>query len=461
LLDYNDLLLLALKLLKENKSVCEYYQNLAHFVIEDEAQDSSKIQQNLIEILSGKYGNIIRCGDVNQSITSTFSNSDVEGFKHFIKENNPIKMDCSQRCSKQVYSLANKLIDYSISKGTDAFLDVKMRPVGDKNPVDKKELEVKIFGVQQEEREFVVREIQNIFKNDKNANIGVLLRSNWSLDEWASFIEGYNIKVKTKTGALLNNSVFSAIFAVLKFIEMPDNKNILKCAYVLNELGFYNDYLELEKYVKNLKEPFIINMHDDFPIWFDLNYFMKNCDKTILELSLIIGSNYFKKNPQKANVTIISTFIDKIFKQEKTYEKTTQKLGEISKKPNYRGVNLFEEENEEEKGVVEIMTMHKSKGDEFDYVFVPELTESNLPLDFKEVKLHKNAVFIESLKTEPKSDDELKKQIADEDYRLLYVAITRAKKRLYLTSALKYKEYNKMKDEKINPVFEEILEVKY
>jgi DNA helicase-2/ATP-dependent DNA helicase PcrA len=188
---------------------------------------------------------------------------------------------------------------------------------------------------------------------------------------------------------------------------------------------------------------------------------MKNCDKTILELSLIIGSNYFKKNPQKANVTIISTFIDKIFKQEKTYEKTTQKLGEISKKPNYRGVNLFEEENEEEKGVVEIMTMHKSKGDEFDYVFVPELTESNLPLDFKEVKLQKNTLFIESLKTEPKSDDELKKQIADEDYRLLYVAITRAKKRLYLTSALKYKEYNKMKDEKINPVFEEILEVKY
>jgi DNA helicase-2/ATP-dependent DNA helicase PcrA len=55
LIDYDDLLLSALRLLRESKNVREYYQNLAHFVIEDEAQDSSALQQELIEILGAKW----------------------------------------------------------------------------------------------------------------------------------------------------------------------------------------------------------------------------------------------------------------------------------------------------------------------------------------------------------------------------------------------------------------------
>ena len=87
LIDYDDLLILALELLKQNSKIREYYQNLAHFVIEDEAQDSSAIQQELINIISKKYSNLIRCGDVNQAITSTFTNSDTTGFKKFINNN--------------------------------------------------------------------------------------------------------------------------------------------------------------------------------------------------------------------------------------------------------------------------------------------------------------------------------------------------------------------------------------
>ncbi len=183
------------------------------------------------------------------------------------------------------------------------------------------------------EKEFVIKEIQTILENDKNANIGVLLRSNRSVDEWAGFIKSYNIKVKAKTGALFNNPVFSTIFAVLKFIEKPDNKNVLNCAKTLYELGFYNDYTELEKYIQKLDEPFIAAIHDNFPLWFDLDYFIKNSSKTMLELSLIIGSNYFRKNPQKANVTIISTFIDKISNRRKLMKKQCKSLRKLLKNP--------------------------------------------------------------------------------------------------------------------------------
>lgn len=65
------------------------------------------------------------------------------------------------------------------------------------------------------------------------------------------------------------------------------------------------------------------------------------------------------------------------------------------------GFKFFSEEDESDKeflaGKVQIMTLHKSKGDEFDYVFIPEMSEKNLTLDFEQIKL-KNSDFTENLK---------------------------------------------------------------
>ena len=60
------------------------------------------------------------------------------------------------------------------------------------------------------------------------------------------------------------------------------------------------------------------------------------------------------------------------------------------------------------------MTLHKSKGDEFDYVFIPELTSDNLCFDIKKYKLKENSIFIQKVKKEPKSELELKKDIIEE-----------------------------------------------
>ena len=102
------------------------------------------------------------------------------------------------------------------------------------------------------------------------------------------------------------------------------------------------------------------------------------------------------------------------------------------------------------------MTLHKSKGDEFDYVFIPELTQDNLCLNANEYKLKENSKFIQKIKKYPKSDLELKKEIIEENYRLIYVGITRAKNKLYLTSANKYKFFNKSKDYKVSEFMESL-----
>ena len=95
------------------------------------------------------------------------------------------------------------------------------------------------------------------------------------------------------------------------------------------------------------------------------------------------------------------------------------------------------------------MTYHKSKGDEFDYVFIPELTEKNVALLKENVKIKSKERFQESVKAlnpRYKKKDELEQKIfqIEENLRLLYVAITRAKKKLCITSSHQEKVYSKL-----------------
>lgn len=81
MIDYDDMLTGSVRILKENPDILAHYQEICEYIIEDEAQDSSLIQQELIALLSGKHKNIIRCGDVNQSITSTFQMQMLKGLE--------------------------------------------------------------------------------------------------------------------------------------------------------------------------------------------------------------------------------------------------------------------------------------------------------------------------------------------------------------------------------------------
>ena len=111
-------------------------------------------------------------------------------------------------------------------------------------------------------------------------------------------------------------------------------------------------------------------------------------------------------------------------------------------------------------GKVQIMTMHKSKGDEFNLVFIPEMTEKNLPLTLDAINL-KSSDFIESVRAlnpnyKKKSEYELKKEILSENLRLLYVAVTRAKHKLFITTSTKSKRYGKEYNLEPNIIFDEI-----
>ena len=159
-----------------------------------------------------------------------------------------------------------------------------------------------------------------------------------------------------------------------------------------------------------------------------------------------------------------------LLKRYNGFSNILTKFEELSKKASLSGFKFFSENDEYDseyiKGKIQIMTMHKSKGDEFDYVFIPELSEKNLSLNIDGMKLKGASSFMENIKAlnknyKTKSELEQKKEILEENLRLLYVAITRAKRKLYFTCSKKQKNYYG-KEEKIeeNIIFNELLKTK-
>lgn len=473
LIDYDDMLISSVRLLEENPDILAHYQDICHFVIEDEAQDSSAIQQKLINLLSAKYKNLIRCGDINQAITTTFSNADVEGFRKFIQTSNNVSMNCSQRCTKEVWTLANDLVTFAQEHDEmkNAFFKIFMQPVEGRNPVSENAVTPKIFDSTLEEKNYILSVIKNTLKKDPKATVGILLRNNFQVVQWMDFINNSGLKTITRSECLEQKTIFRVIFAVLSMILNPFDNNVVADNYeILAESGFYKQRLGTE--IRKYENPFISLNCDDInnihleQFYWDMTYWLSFPQLAADELAIKIGLHYFSNEIEKSNVYLISTLIKRISLANSNFEYIMTRLAELSKKTSLSGFKFFSEEDESDKefleGKVQIMTLHKSKGDEFDLVFLPEMAEKNLTLDFAQIKL-KSSDFMENIrqlnpKYKHKSEIQLKEELLAENLRLLYVAITRAKKNLHISVSRKAKSFEKMVDQQPSLVFDAIEE---
>ncbi len=467
LIDYDDILLLSVKLLKNNKDILKYYQDICMYIIEDEAQDSSGIQQQLMSLLSGKYKNLIRCGDINQAITTTFSNADVEGFRSFIKTaDKSVEMNHSQRCTQDVMELANRTVEWGGNVLPKAFYNIKMQGVEGKNPIAKNAVVTNVFEKPFEEKNYIVKEIKNILTYNKEATIGILLRSNFQVGNWTNFINNSGFKTITRSESLGQKAVFNTIFSILKFIQSPFDNNQLTDTYkVLTESGFYK--AGLQTLIMNYGKPLISCNYDEIEsddlakfLW-DMTYWLNSSTLPIEEFVIRVGLFYYSSDIEKSNVYLISTLVRRL-NSNNDFDLTLERLATLSQKPTLSGFKFFSEEDDEKatKGKVQIMTMHKSKGDEFDYVFIPELSEKSLSMDINSMNLKSSTSFMEEIRGfnsdyKVKNENDLKAFSAEENMRLFYVAITRAKKKLYITTSQKVKTFNGgEKEEQPSVVFE-------
>ena len=470
LIDYDDILIMSVKLLENNPDILEYYQNICEYIIEDEAQDSSGVQQRLIGLLSGKHKNLIRCGDINQAITTTFSNADVEGFRRFIAEaDTTVEMNHSQRCTQDVMTLANNLVNFGNEILPKAFFTSYMQGVTGKNPVSENAIFSRVFENAFAERNFVLKEIKNILTRNKNATIGILLRNNYQVASWAGFINDAGLKSITRSESLGQKGVFNTIFSILKFIQNPFDNEVLVSTYeTLADLGFYKQRLQLE--IRASEKPFIEKDGDDIEsaalaqfLW-DMQYWLNSSTLPLEELVIRIGLFYYTSDIEKSNVYLIAILVKRLNASGK-FDLTLQRLEELAKKPTLSGFKFFSEDEDKDamRGKVQIMTLHKSKGDEFEYVFLPEMAEKNLSIDVSKARTKASTIFMEEVRTfnpsyKSKSELELREFNSEESLRLLYVAITRAQLKLYITTSAKAKGWgNKETEQEPSVIFGSIL----
>ncbi|MBO5947628.1 ATP-dependent helicase [bacterium] len=434
LIDYDDMLVLAVKLLKENNDILKYYQNICHYIIEDEAQDSSLLQQELLSLLSGKHKNLIRCGDLNQAITATFTNADVDGFKNFINQNKNLKMTSSQRCAKHISVFANKLN----SIFAKSFYPIQItQPIQEKSQIIQK-IDYSVFEEEVEEITNIANTIKSIQTQNPKSQIAILVRNNYQVEKYEKILNQNGIQTLIKEGILGQQKIFLTIFSVLKILNNINNQSTLEDNYeILCNLGIYN---------KNEK----INEKNQF--WWDIKYFKTLKSYNFPNIITKIGYFYFDNEIDRANVEILTFLTKRICNEKSSFSQLLEEFEKLSKKPLNAFFKFFEKSSDKtENSSIQIMTIHKSKGDEFDYVFLPEFSNENFPIIPENYKIHSEDMFLENIKAlnrnyNKKTRSQLQQFICDETLKLIYVAITRAKKQLYISFSNKIKRFNKPKN---------------
>lgn len=350
------------------------------YIMVDECQDLDSIQYSIISLIN--CPNLLLIGDLNQSIYG-WRGSKLELFNEYTKtcDRNYYLIN-NYRSGENIINLSNSLI-----KNNDSYVSLNVNPVNKLNSFVVK----KNFTSSESQVKFVINEIQKLVREKNNSKIALIFRCDYQKESFINELNNTNLifNVLTNKYDELNDliSIYKAI-----------NGNILSMYQIADRLHFDIETLDLNSI--NDKAIFYINslvnkvnsQFDD--IFSKIKYFMK-------EISYC--ERVYKDINQSLDI------IDKIFKVsiEKLKEnKGSVDLGNILSSLTINSLLLLDK-NEDTPYIVDIMTIHGSKGLEYDFVFIPDVNSKLLP--------HKNGII-------------------EEERRLFYVGITRAKIGVYISS---------------------------
>lgn len=416
-LDFDDLLLKTVKLFEANPSVCEEYSKKFDYIFVDEYQDVNDIQYKFIKAISHVHNNLTVVGDENQSIYA-FRGANLENILNFerdFKGAKVIYLNQNYRSTKSILDAANHLILNNPQKYKRELLATKAD--------DEK---VKCYNLMTGDDEaYKVLEIIEKLKDDgeKYSDIAILYRTNnqsrafedvfvrnsvpYEIIGGIRFYDRKEVKDVLAYLKLLNNPFDSVSFE--RIVNTPRRGVGPKTLGDLNEYRLVTgkDYFETlsdigTKSAKKFGEDFIRirEVMNDVPL--------SELVDIVLEKSEYLKELKVSKNPEdESRVQNVYEFVSyvKEYEEKNPESELSEMLNEISL------LSDIDQSKEEDKVV--LMTVHSSKGLEFRNVFVVGLEEG---------------LFPSRMSMEDEKDIE-------EERRLFYVALTRARDRLFLTSA--------------------------
>ena len=425
-MDFDDIIFNTVKLLEENEDVRNLYQTQFKYVMVDEYQDTNHAQYVLTSLLADKYKNICVVGDDDQSIYR-FRGATIENilsFENHYKGAEVIRLEENYRSTQNILDGANAVISHNKNrKGKTLFT---RSGSGDK-------IVYKTVMSESEESQYIIDEIvKNVNNGMKYSDHAILYRMN---------AQSRNLEVMlTKSG------ISHRIIGGHRFFDRKEIKDIVSYLAVINNPS---DNVRLQRIINVPKRAIGDTMFANvleigaglgmsaFEVCERADEFQKtsrsasklmNFTKMIRDFQECI-ENGMGLNDLLQEVLDVTKYLDYLQEEPETYEDRVNNIKELSSmfikyEEESEDANLSEfledvalisdidSYNEDEDAVV-LMTLHSAKGLEFPIVFIPGMEEGIFPGN--------QSMF---------SEEDL-----EEERRLAYVGITRAKKKLYLISS--------------------------
>lgn len=423
-LDFTDLITFTTYMFRHHKQKLAYWADKFHYQMVDEAQDNSHIQWELIRLLSSTHKNLFVVGDPDQAIYS-FRGARPEGLVSFSRNFTPcttIIMTQNYRSTGHILGAANDLIRNN-----------KMRIPKDLSATqgDGEKIEWMHAGNEFGESEYIAKNILALQQqNVPGQDMAVLYRSSYqsrSIEQtfvknhipyvvWGGtrFFEREEIK---NCLAYLRLAAQSDDLAFLRIVNYPSRK--LGKAFIssLKELSVkqgtpYFDTLKNNLHTRELGKKNAIS----FVTMIDRFRQISNTGSVMSTMKQIIELAGIRKELLAGEETERLENIQELLNSMNYYEQQHENDEDMGISQYLQEVSLLTNlDGKDDPKAIKMMTIHQAKGLEFPYVFIAGMSEGNMP-------------HARSLHENPQNG-------LEEERRLAYVAITRAKKKLFITDA--------------------------
>ncbi len=427
-IDFDDIIMLTVQIFLNDSETLKYYQNKFKYILVDEYQDTNKTQFLLISLLSASHGNICVVGDESQSIYG-FRGADISNILNFEKEfpnAKIVKLEENYRSTKVILDAANNVIKNNKSK-----IEKNLWTENE----DGKKITYKTLQNEYEEVEYITENIDDICRKEKKtySDFAILFRTNAQSRVLEEVFLRSGIPYRLIGGLkFYSRKEIKDLSSYLKLVHNPNDNIALK--RIINEpkrgIG-ETAVLKLEQ-IANEKQISIFEAIKD-----SNNLVGIRSAGNIIMFRDMIQDIISKKDELKVSELMKEILKQSGYEEMLTQDDTKENQNRLENLAEYIGVAMeFENENAEnglgefldsqalvsdvdklEEGdeAVTLMTMHSAKGLEFPVVFLVGMEDGLFP--------------------SKRSIDE--DESVEEERRLCYVGITRAKEQLFLTNASK------------------------
>ncbi len=475
LYDYEDMILFVINKMKEDDELLAYYQEKFLYILVDEYQDTNGAQNELLKLL-GSFDpspNIFAVGDDDQAIYR-FQGANVENLLFFEKQFENVRtipITINYRSSQLILDAATSLIKHNkarlvnlihnISKDLKAGLAIPKRPI-----------QLYEFSSDDIENRFVIDKIKELQSHGASfSDIAIFYRKHSDAEDIAEALLKAGIPIRLAAGRnALDETIVQQFLNLLRVIEFTDrNRDFLMFQVLFYDFFKFNrlDIFKITRFASDIKTP-IFDLLTDIEKLKEAK--IEDVDKLHAFANKIIQWKADSSNipilPFVEKVALESGYIEAMFKEQANVEDINavnsfytyvKQLNRANRKLTLseflkdiilleeNRIKVVEKELNTNREGVNLMTAHKAKGLEYKYIFLIKFYDGNWGgrTNRDVIKLPKEVFKISEKELVEMTDADLE---SEDERRLTFVALTRAKEQLFISYAKLYPSGNDVKE---------------